>query len=140
MEFSRQEYWSGLPFPSPGDLPDPGVEPESLAFQADSLPSEPPSGTGDKAGTLGPDRLTLILQDPIPLTLPSARWGQISASGSLAKVKCDPVGRPHGSRWSQRSQDMVISFRIRLHNPDLFPGQAVVARDNSLQSALQPPN
>ena len=42
MEFSRQEYWSGLPFPSPGDLPDPGIEPESPALQADSLPSEPP--------------------------------------------------------------------------------------------------
>ena len=42
MGFSRQEYWSGLPFPSPGDLPDPGVEPRSTALQADSLPSEPP--------------------------------------------------------------------------------------------------
>ena len=38
----RQEYWSGLPFPSPGDLPNPGIEPGSLTFQADSLPSEPP--------------------------------------------------------------------------------------------------
>ena len=36
MEFSRQEYWSGLPLPSPGDLPNPGVEPESSALQADS--------------------------------------------------------------------------------------------------------
>ena len=42
MEFSGQEYWSGLPFPSPGDLPDPGMEPGSPALQADSLPSEPP--------------------------------------------------------------------------------------------------
>ena len=41
IEFSWQEYWSGLPFPSPGDLPDPGIEPRSLMFQADSLPSEP---------------------------------------------------------------------------------------------------
>ena len=39
---SRQEDWSGLPFPSPGDLPDPGVEPASPMLQADSLPSEPP--------------------------------------------------------------------------------------------------
>ena len=37
MGFSRQEYWSGLPFPSPGDLPDPGIEPRSLALQADAL-------------------------------------------------------------------------------------------------------
>ena len=42
MGFSRQEYWSGLPFPSPGDLPDPGIEPGSPAFQADALTSEPP--------------------------------------------------------------------------------------------------
>ena len=41
MEFSRQEYWSGLPFPTPGDLPDPGIEPGSPALQADSLLSEP---------------------------------------------------------------------------------------------------
>jgi len=42
MGFSRQEYWSGLPFPSPGDLPDPGIKPRSPALQADALPSEPP--------------------------------------------------------------------------------------------------
>ena len=42
MGFSRQEYWSGLPFPSPGDLPDPGIEPRSPALQADALISEPP--------------------------------------------------------------------------------------------------
>ena len=42
MEFSRQEYWNGLPFLSPGDLSNPGIKPESPALQADSLPSEPP--------------------------------------------------------------------------------------------------
>ena len=42
MEFSRPEYWSGQPFPSPGDLPNPGIEPRSLALQVDSLPAEPP--------------------------------------------------------------------------------------------------
>jgi len=42
MEFSRQEYWSGLPFPSPGDFSDPGIKCRSPTFQADSLPSEPP--------------------------------------------------------------------------------------------------
>ena len=41
MEFSRQEYWSGLLFPSPGDLPDPGIEPGSPILQADTLLSEP---------------------------------------------------------------------------------------------------
>ena len=42
MEFSGQEYWSGLPIPSPEDLPNPGIEPGSLALQADTLSSEPP--------------------------------------------------------------------------------------------------
>ena len=42
MGFSRQECWSGLPFPSPGDLPEPGIEPGSPALQADALPFEPP--------------------------------------------------------------------------------------------------
>ena len=42
MKFSRQEYWSGLPFPSPRDLPDPGIKPGSPALQPDALPSESP--------------------------------------------------------------------------------------------------
>ena len=42
MEFSRQESWSGLPFPSPGDLPDPGIKPRSPTLQADALLSRPP--------------------------------------------------------------------------------------------------
>ena len=42
MEFSRQEYWSGLPFPSPEDLPNPAMEPVSPALQVDGLPAEPP--------------------------------------------------------------------------------------------------
>ena len=49
MGFYRQQYWSGLPFPSPGNLPDPGIEPRSPALQVDSLPAEPqgkPKNTG----------------------------------------------------------------------------------------------
>ena len=42
MGFSRQEYWNGLPLPSPGDLPNPGIKPGSPALQADALTSEPP--------------------------------------------------------------------------------------------------
>ena len=48
MGFSRQEYWSGLPFPSPGDLPDPGINPGSPTLPAGSLPSEPPEKPHDK--------------------------------------------------------------------------------------------
>ena len=56
MEFSRQEYWSGLPFPSPWYLSDPGIEPRSPALQADALPSELP---GKPQINLGRDQLRL---------------------------------------------------------------------------------
>ena len=49
MELSRLEYWSGLPLPTPGDLPNPGIEPRSPALQADSLPYEPPGKQKDGA-------------------------------------------------------------------------------------------
>ena len=55
MEFSRQQYWSGLPFPSPGDLPNPGIELGSPALQADTFPFEPPGKPS------GPIRLFLFL-------------------------------------------------------------------------------
>ena len=54
MEFSRQEYWSGLPCPLPGDLPDPGIEPASPALHADSLLSEPPEKPTLKQCTQNP--------------------------------------------------------------------------------------
>ena len=62
MGFSRQEYWSGLPFPSPGDLPDPGIEPRSPALPADSLPSEPPGNPKQQLkqqGDLGENTIPL---------------------------------------------------------------------------------
>ena len=49
LEFSRQEYWSGLPFPPPGDLPDPGIEPTASTWQVDSLPADP-SGKSQSVG------------------------------------------------------------------------------------------
>ena len=58
MEFSRPEYWSGFPFPSPGDLANPGTEPRSPALQADSLPAEPPG----KPKNIGVGSLSLLLQ------------------------------------------------------------------------------
>ena len=57
MGFSRQEYWSELPFPPPGDLPDPGLEPGFTASQALSLPSEPP-GEPQLCATRGAKRFT----------------------------------------------------------------------------------
>ena len=67
MGFSRQEYWSGLPFPSPGDLPDPGVEPRSPALQADTLTSEPlgKPQSGDKSFTSIMRKLMSCLQNKL---------------------------------------------------------------------------
>jgi len=56
MGFPRQEYWNELPFPSPGDLPNSGIEPGSSSLQADSLPSEPP-GMEMRGGEGGPGRV-----------------------------------------------------------------------------------
>ena len=56
MEFSRPEYWSGQPFPSPGDLPNPGIELRSPALQADSLPAEPQG----KPKSIGVGSLSLL--------------------------------------------------------------------------------
>ena len=50
MGFSRQEHWSGLPCPPPGDLPDPGVKPLFPELQADSLPTEPPGKPHTEVG------------------------------------------------------------------------------------------
>ena len=57
MEFSSQKYRSGLPFPSPGDLPDPEIEPGSPTLQSDALPSEPP-------GVLKPPTIVLLSISP----------------------------------------------------------------------------
>ena len=62
MVFSRQEYWSGLPSPSPKDIPDPGIEPGSPALQADSLPSEPPE---KQPGSMHFTYMPMILDCPV---------------------------------------------------------------------------
>ena len=61
MGFSRHESWSGLPFPSPGDLPDPGIEPRSSALEADALTSEPPGKQVDNYSTGSPSHLEDLL-------------------------------------------------------------------------------
>ena len=74
MGFSRQEYWSGLPFPSPGDLPDPGIRPRAPALQADALTSEPPGKP-----SLGP-----------PFAWPGTDWDWIPQSHRFT---------PNGTYW-----------------------------------------
>ena len=60
MEFSRQEYWSGLPFPSPEDPPDPGIEPGFPSLWADSFPSEP-------EGSCSPETIPTLLTGYNPI-------------------------------------------------------------------------
>ena len=67
MDFSRPEYWSGSLFPSPGDLPNPGIEPRSPALRMDSVPAEP-SG---KSKNTGVDSLSFLQQ-----IFPTQEWNQ----------------------------------------------------------------
>ena len=94
MGFSRQEYWSGLPFPSPGDLPNPGVEHRSSALQADALPSEPPGKPhleikGSFWHLLGWVPRVLALANPTTLAL-SAKAPEWLPSVALSS----PLNRP----------------------------------------------
>ena len=91
MGFSRQEYWSGLPFPSSGDLPKPGTEPRSPALQADFLPSEPPGSTQQMTQMPQSKRLpnwqgpvqTENARSLVPALLRVSRWRQQSIKPSV---------------------------------------------------------
>ena len=105
--FSRQEHWSGLPCPSPGDLPDPGIKPWSPALQADSLLSEPPRAVLN----------TTVQVDPAPAGLetrsgprqPSASSGQ--ALESEHTVQCLPR-LPPGVLEAQGRQYLVTEKMV----------------------------
>ena len=79
MRFSRQEYWSGLPCPPPGDLPGPGIEPGSPAVQADAVPSEPPGKPRDvPRGRLYPRPVADSCASPAPLSQDSTEAAAIA--------------------------------------------------------------
>ena len=106
MGFSRQEYWSGLPFASPGGLPDPGIEPGSPTSQADSLLPEPPGkpcchldseglGPGRQVGPhsrpqtqIHPPLLWLLPPGPAHMAW-QGRWGEDSEAVALAQLLGD---------------------------------------------------
>ena len=88
MEFSRPEYWSGLPFPSPGDLPNPGIEPRSPTLQVDSLPAESqgkPKNTG--VGNLS------LLQAIFPMQ--ELNWGLLHCRWILYQLSYEGSPKPH---------------------------------------------
>ena len=96
LEFSRQEYWSGQPFPSPGYLPNPGIEPGFPVLQADSLPSEPPGKPfkGVEGGhcstrctafleSLAREMKSLLLATSGPLRGHLDMWGRVFRSPNI---------------------------------------------------------
>ena len=97
MGFSRQEYWSGLSFPSPGDLPDSGIEPRSPALQADTLASELPG----KMQTRWERRLDLppTGRDCLSSLSRTECWGSERLSLGLLWSRC--AGTGVGSKWGQ---------------------------------------
>ena len=101
MGFSRQEYWSGLPFPSPGDLPDPGIEPRSPTLEADALTSEPPVDHNKLWKILKemgiPDHVTCLLRNLYASQEATVRTGHGTTTGSksgkeyIKAVYCHPA-------------------------------------------------
>ena len=99
MEFFRQDYWSGLPFPSPGNLPDPGIEPGSPALQADALPSEPP-------GSPFIGRAKAKTETPIPWPLDVKNW----------LIGKDPdAGKDWGQKEKRGTEDEMVGWH---HQPN----------------------
>ena len=101
IDFPRQEYWSGLPFPTPGDLPYPGIEPRSFTLQADSLSSEP-LGKPD----LSPKSDGVMLVGKIPLAGPGgwAVWKEnweLPLSQNKSTGKTDFVWLTSSSPWGK---------------------------------------
>ena len=92
MGFPRQESWSGLPFPSPGDLPDPRIKPRSPALQVDSLLSEPPGKPREY--TTKKDRCTKIIKQCGDLT--EAAWEGLVRT-QRGNVPCPGEGKGNGS-------------------------------------------
>ena len=112
MRFPRQEYWCGLPFPSPGDLPDPGIEPTSPAPQADSLSRAPPGK---------PNKSYLVLVAPPPLWRAHlSAWGEDRRG--LPWCPCQGNFRTlHGTESRALREFMGGNFTLHFSLQMLFP-------------------
>ena len=115
MEFSRQEYWSGLPFPFPGDLPNPGIKPRSSMSQADSSPSEPPGK---------------------PLSVISEEGKALSVCPKV--VSTLPLPPAPGKRAQSRSTDWITVRCFSLSHRGRVPGRQG-PRQHSTGAWLWPP-
>ena len=132
MGFSRQGYWSGLPFPPPGDLPEPGIKPRSPASQAGSFPSEPP---GEPTSGLGESRTPQAqtwekekqrpMSPPTSLQRPLGDLAAVDAQpGAVVGGHLDLVVGPDDEVLEQQVVDIGIRDVLILV-PDRQPGQAV---------------
>ena len=97
MEFARLEYWSE-PFPSPGDLPNPGIEPRSPALQAYSLPAEPPG----KPKNTGVGSLSLLQRN---FLTQESNWGLLHCRWILVKAMVFPVVMYGCESWTIRKAE-----------------------------------
>ena len=121
MEFSRQEYWSGLPFPSPRDLPEPGIEPGSPVLQADSLPAEPPGSSASPACKCGRYKTCRFdpwvrktpwrrKWQPTPVFFPGESFGQRSLVGYT------PWGRKESDITEHTTHKLVSGNLTKLYH------------------------
>ena len=110
MEFSRQEYWSGLPCPPPGDLPNPGAEPRSPALYVDSLPAEPPG----KPENTGVGSLSLLQQISRPRN--RARVSCVAGDSSAQNTKVDSLSLLQGIFPTQGSNPGLLHCRRILYH------------------------
>ena len=125
MGFSRQEYWCGLLSPSPGDLPNPGIEPRAPALQVDSLPSEPPGKSKNtRVGSLSLLQGNFLTQK-LNQDLLHCRWilYQLSYQGSPEYFALLPLedlnpGLPHDRQGYPPLYKQVIMLHII--SPGLF--------------------
>ena len=103
MGFPRQEYWNGLPFPSPGDLPDPGIEPGSPALEAGTLTSEPPGKPTEKPMNSMKRQKDRTVKDQLPRSVGAQyatgdRWRNNSRKNEGMEQKQYPVVDVTGDR------------------------------------------
>ena len=115
MEFPRPEYWTGLPFPSPGDLPNPGLKPRSSALQEESLPAETPGKPNYVVGSLssgegsGTPLQYSCLENPMD---GGAWWAAVHAKGRTRLRDFPFTFHFHALEKEMATHSSVLAWRI----------------------------
>ena len=129
MGFSRQEYWSGLPFPSPGNLPNPGIEPGSPALQADALLSEPPGSSHSKGE---------IVEDVPPDGVMSAFSRDTQAVRTWVTPWFLFSGRYNGLLSTVERQELLVLVQVILLGPPSSLSHTSSGTDQGLPALPEP--